>query len=302
MRISTAFSYYQKTLGLQNQQSDLSKLQQQIGAEKRILTPSDDSIGATRALETSQSLAVSNKYLNNITSAKQTLTEESTTLDAISQELASIRQVALDAGGSVDNQQQRTKLANHLTQVYQDLLGYANTTDSQGNHIFSGFKGNVAAFNGGVTPATYQGDTGQRSVAISASRSITVNDPGSTLFNSGTPQDTFAVINQFITDLNNTALTGSSYSTAVSNALTGITTAVDTVNNVHDQVALKVSQLDVASQAETNLNTQYKNRIDAIEGLDLQKAGVELQARIVTLQAAQQAFASTNKLSLFNYL
>ena len=62
MRISTQFFYEQSKTAMGSLQSNLLRTQQQLGAGTRILAPSDDPLGSTRALAVSQSIALNAQY------------------------------------------------------------------------------------------------------------------------------------------------------------------------------------------------------------------------------------------------
>ena len=301
MRISTAYSFQVSTAALQSRMADLNHVQEQIATNRRIVTPSDDPVGAAYALQTAQELARSNNYTANINAAKTVVNRESVTLEAIRNVLVSAKNVATGSAGNPDTQQ-RTEYANYLQQIYQDLVGYANSTDSNGNYMFSGSKGTTTPFQQVTGASNYQGDNLQQSIAISNSRQIPINDSGQSVFGVGTANDPFKVIDQFITDLRNGALTGAAFDTAVSTALTGITNAVDNVANIQDQVGVRSQELDDALTAQTNFTNQFKNELNRVESVDMQKAALELQVQQLSLQALQQTVASTGKLSLFNFL
>jgi flagellar hook-associated protein 3 FlgL len=301
MRISTAFAYSMNTAAMQSKQADIVYTQQQIATNRRIVTPSDDPVGATHALESARALAISANNVENINKADVQLKVESTTLEAVRQVLNNAKNVAIGSGGNPSTQE-RTSFANYLTQIYQDLLGYANSTDSQGNYIFSGSKGSTVPFQQVAGASNYQGDNAQRNVAISSSRQIPVSDSGQSVFGVGTANDPFTVISQLITDLQNGALTGAALDTAASTAVTGISNAIDNVIKIHDQVAVRVQELQSAKDAEAQFSLQYNNELSRVENVDMQKAAVELQLQQVSLQATQQAFMNASKLSLFNYM
>ena len=168
--------------------------------------------------------------------------------------------------------------------------------------MFSGSKGATKPFQQATGASNYQGDSLQQSITISSSRQIPVSDSGQSVFGPGTANDPFKVIDQFITDLQNGALTGAAFDTAVSTALTGLTNALDNVENIQDQVAVRFQELGDAQAVQTNFTTQFQNELDRIESLDLQKAALQLQLQQVSLQALQQTVASTGRLSLFNFL
>ena len=54
MRVSTALMFSSGAIGIQNNQFNLYKAQNQLSTGRRILTPADDPIGASEALVVSQ--------------------------------------------------------------------------------------------------------------------------------------------------------------------------------------------------------------------------------------------------------
>lgn len=301
MRISTAFSFEMNTVSMQSKQADIFHTQQQIATHRRIVTPSDDSVGATHALENSRALAISASNTESMKIAETQLKGESTTLDAIRQVLTNARGVAIGATGNPSTQE-RTSFANYLDQIYQDLQGYANSTDVQGNYMFAGSSGGTIPFQQMVGPSSYQGDNAQRYVAISGSRQIPVSDTGQVVFGVGTANDPFTVIDQLITDLRNGALTGAAYDAAATTAVNGLSNALDNVVRIQDQVAVRVQELQAAQEVEAKFALQFSNELDRVEKVDMQKAAVELNLQQVSLEASQKAFINASKLTLFNFL
>lgn len=301
MRISTTIAFEMNTIAMQAKQADIYHTQQQLATHRRIVTPSDDSAGATRALQVSQALAMSENYSANINAASTRLKGESNVLEAVRKVLDNARNIANSAAGASD-MDKRTHFASFLQQSYQDMLGYANTTDTDGNYMFAGFKGDTVPFQQVSGPSNYQGDSGQRSIAISNGRQIQLNDAGQTVFGVGTADDPFAAIDQLITDLQNPGLTGAAFDTAMNTALTSISNARANVVNVHDQVAIRLQELEEAKTVQANFTVQYQNELERVEGVDMQKAAVQLQFQQVSLQATQQAFVNAAKLTLFNFL
>ncbi len=301
MKISTAYSFEMNSLAMQAKQADIFHTQAQIATGRRIVTPSDDPVGATHALQASHGLALTENNIENINKADVQIKMESTVLEAVRKVLVSAKGIAVGAGGEPSDQE-RTSFSNYLTQMYQDLLGYSNTTDSEGNYLFSGFKGNTVPFQQATGVSNYQGDNSKRFVAIGSSRQIQVSDSGQAVFGVGTANDPFAVITQFIADLQNGALTGAAYNAAVATAVTGLSNAVDNVVNISDHVAVRFQELQIAMDAETQYKLQFQNELARVESVDMQQAAVELSLQQVSLEATQKAFLSASKLTLFDYL
>ncbi|GBG15818.1 flagellar hook-associated protein 3 FlgL [Novimethylophilus kurashikiensis] len=183
MRISTNMIYDIGTRGVQSQTADLLKIQQQMSTGRRVLTPSDDPIAASRVLDVSQSQSTTEQFTRNGQSATDSLGLQDSILDSVNTLLQNVRVLAVNAGNPGLSSADRKSLASELQSDYNQLLGFANTTDGNGQYIFSGFKGNTQAFSE-TTPGSvaYNGDQGQRQIQISASRQVPVSSSGAQVF------------------------------------------------------------------------------------------------------------------------
>jgi flagellar hook-associated protein 3 FlgL len=228
------------------------------------------------------------------------LKHENTVLKAARGVLAAAREVAAVMQQTHD-MSQRNSAADYLARLKEDLLGYANSRDANGDYLFAGSKAGAAPFQN-IPPVTYFGDTFQLKIAISENRSIEVSDPGDIVFSMGTPNDPFAAIDQLITNLTNPLLTGGAYTNAIGAELAKLDAALAQMDVVGNAVAYRVSEIEAAQSVATDARLCMQDELQRIESVDLQQAAVELQLQQVTLQALQQSFAKTSQLSLFNFL
>ncbi|MGH8672013.1 MAG: flagellar hook-associated protein FlgL, partial [Burkholderiales bacterium] len=182
MRISTSTIYEAGIGAIQQQQNALLKTQQQIASGKRVLTPSDDPVAAARVLEVSQSLSTHQQFAINRKSAATSLGLEESALSAISEVLQDARIVAVSSGNPALGPGSRFALAEELRSRFEILVGLANSTDGNGQYLFSGFQGTTQPFSGSASGAVYSGDQGQRLIQISDSRQLEVSDSGSDVF------------------------------------------------------------------------------------------------------------------------
>lgn len=183
MRISTNMLFDSGVRGIQTQASDLLKIQQELSTGRRVLTPADDPIAAARALDVSQSQATTDQFTKNGQSATEALGLQDSTLSNVSTLLQSVRVLAVNAGNPGLSASDRKSLATELQSDYDQLLGMANTTDGNGQYLFSGYKGSTQAFSES-SPGTvvYNGDQGQRLIQVSASRQVAVSTAGAAVF------------------------------------------------------------------------------------------------------------------------
>jgi flagellar hook-associated protein 3 FlgL len=183
MRVSTQSFYEQSRAGMSSQQSNLLRVQQQLGAGTKILAPSDDPLGATRALAVSQSIALNAQYSGSRAQATQTLTLEENALQSVTTLLQNIKSSLIEAGNGTMTDADRATIATVLQSNLSQLQGLANTDDGNGQFLFAGFKSGSAPFvsqaGGGIE---YKGDQGQRLLQVDASRQMAGTDDGRSIF------------------------------------------------------------------------------------------------------------------------
>lgn len=195
MRISTTQIYGATIAAINDQQSQMAQLQQQISTGKGLLTPSDDPVGAAQAVQLTMSSSTLTQYQSNQKSATSALQAEDGTLQSVQSLTASVQQLLVKAGDASLNDSQRTQLAQELQSYRDQLMTLANSTDGQGNYLFSGFQVNTPPFANAPSGvgAVYNGDAGQRTMQVADTRTIPVADTGSAVFMSVTPGASVAV-------------------------------------------------------------------------------------------------------------
>lgn len=182
MRLSTNTIYEQNVTSILVQQEGLQKTQQQVSTGRRILTPADDPVAAAQALNISQADSLNTQYAKNRTNANDSLALSDTILGGISDLVQDVRTTAVYAGNGVLTPTERTILADTLRSRMEELIGKANSTDSSGRYLFSGYQGTTRPFSQTATGVQYAGDQGQRLTQATASRQIAISDSGSDIF------------------------------------------------------------------------------------------------------------------------
>lgn len=182
MRISTNSLYEQGVAGIENQQADLMKTQQQMSSGKRILTPADDPIAAANALQVGQASSINDQYAANRSNANGALGLEDSVLQNVTSLLQSIRTNLVSAGNASLTDADRSAIVTSLTGQFQELMGLANSTDASGQYLFSGYAGGTQPYSGAVGNVSYNGDQGQRVVQAATGRQIAVSDSGTEVF------------------------------------------------------------------------------------------------------------------------
>lgn len=185
MRISTSQIFDSGALGIQNNQSGLYKLQNQLSTGRRVLTPQDDPVAAAQALVLSQTKGVNEQYMENQGQAKSQLGLVDSQLSSLVNVLQGVRERVIQAGNTGTlSQSDRATIATELESRLSEMLGIANSDNGVGEYLFSGYRGNVRPFalNGATGSIDYSGDNGERLLQVSSSQQMAVSVAGSDVF------------------------------------------------------------------------------------------------------------------------
>lgn len=304
MRISTQLMFETASNRMSDLQNRLQKTQEQIGSGRRILSPADDPVAATRALDITQSQSINSQYGVNRQYAKNTLGQVEGTLAGVTELMKDVKDAIITAGNGTLGDSERGFIATELKGRLQQLLGLANSRDSAGNYLFSGFQSNTPAFFQTATGATYQGDPGQQKLQVDAFRQMAVSSPGSTVFQGGLPpggaSDVFKTITDLVNLLNTPGTAGLTAGLATAGA--NMDSALDNVLTVRASVGSNLQELDALDNVGTDRDLQYSKVLSELQDLDYTQAVTQLSMQQVALEAAQKSFVKTSGLSLFNFI
>jgi flagellar hook-associated protein 3 FlgL len=305
MRISTQTLYETGAAQLGTLQSSLVKTHQQIASGRRILTPSDDPVGAARSLEVSQSQSLNTQYGVNRQHAKSALGAVEGTLSSVTALLQDVKTNVIAAGNGTYSDTERGFLATELRGRFEQLLGLANSRDATGNYMFSGFQTATPPFSESAAGVVqYDGDQGQRLMQVDSTRQMAASSPGQTVFQSG-GQDVFETLNDLITLLQ-VPVVDAAAATALTDGLAiangKVDLALDNVLTVRASVGSRLQELDTLDNAGEDRHIQYSQILSELQDLDYTEALTQLSQQQFTLEAAQRSFMAVSGLSLFKFL
>lgn len=183
MRISSSQLFAQSVQTMDNQQSSLNQLYQQISTGQLLQTPADNPLYAAQAVQLTMTTATLTQYTTNQNSAQTSLQIEDKTLSSVTNVMQSINSLIVRAGDGTLQDSDRVSIAKTMQGYRDQLLTLANTSDSSGNYLFSGFQATTQPFtNNAAGGVNYLGDNGQHEVQVADSHTITTNDTGANVF------------------------------------------------------------------------------------------------------------------------
>jgi flagellar hook-associated protein 3 FlgL len=180
MRISTAHLFDRNLTAMLAQQTELGNTQLQISTGKKVLNPSDDPVAAIEILNLQREFNLSEQYLTNADKSENKLSIEEGVLSSSTDILQRIHELAVQGLNDSNNKTERRAISSEITQLNKQLLSLANTRESNGDYLFSGFKSDTQPYTS--IGASYAGDSGQRNLQVGAGVLIETNDPGNQIF------------------------------------------------------------------------------------------------------------------------
>lgn len=301
MRISTSFIQQQSVEAMLRQQTELAKTQQQVSTGERILSPSDDPVAAVRILGIERDLNLTQQYQGNADAAENKLSVTDGILTSAAGILQRIRELAVQGLNDSNDPNARKGIAEEIRQLNETLVSLANTTDANGEYLFSGYQSNTQAFD--PTTYAYNGDSGQRNLRVGSGYLVEISEPGDQIFIStnldSSTQAIFQTIENFATALDN-----DSVNTAPNNGdfLTNMDTALGQVYNARTRVGTRMNGIDQQRAVNEASIASLQNNLSQLKDLDYAEAITRLNQQAVGLQAAQQAYVKVQGLSLFNFI
>jgi len=247
MRISTSHIFNQNLTSMLNQQTELSRTQQQLATGKRILNPSDDPAGSVEILNLQRELGLSEQYLVNADKAENKQVVEEGVLASTSDMLQRIRELAVQALNATNTQSDRQAISAEISQLNEQLLAMANTRDSNGDYLFSGFSSNSQPYE--TLHGAYQGDEGQRNIKVGSGVLIESNDPGNKVFESPVISTT---ISSTLAPVTSATGTNTGSGTIAVNSYTGGTATFPDIDFTYD-LALNQYTIDDGVNAPVTL-------------------------------------------------
>ena len=184
MRISSlqVFNIADKNMARVNQ--EVIKTQEQMSTGKRVLSPADDPVAATKIMQITQDLSVVDQYKKNIDIATNNLTLEESALSSVNSLLQRTQELAIKAANTatlaVD---EYPVLASEVDEQLKELLNLVNTKNANGDFVFGGYKTSQPPFEGNATTGfRYHGDDGQQFIQVANNTTVASSDSGKRAF------------------------------------------------------------------------------------------------------------------------
>lgn len=182
LRISTAGLHNQGLQGMLRQQQQVSRTQQELVSNKKLLRGADDPSAMAQSQRLDHALSTLEQNGKNADLLEHRLRSQETALSDVGTQLIRARELAVQANNSVLSDTDRKAIADELRTLREEILSIANRDDGTGRRLFAGSRDGVLPFvdNGGTVG--YTGDDGRNLVEVAPDLSLADTDAGSDVF------------------------------------------------------------------------------------------------------------------------
>lgn len=170
-RLASANSYDNALGNLAKRQSALSNLQENLTSGKKVVRASDDPTGAAQAERALTRLARIATDQRALEAQRNTIANAESTLGDVVDALQQFRELVVSAGNGSHSAAERVTIANQLQGLREQILGYANRKDTNGQPLFGALASAAEPFAGPSATApdyTYNGLAGQSATSNTA--------------------------------------------------------------------------------------------------------------------------------------
>lgn len=264
--------------------AEIARAQTEISTGKRVQKASDDPISAARVSELRRAQADQTAWSRNIDTAKSIAAQVDTAMTNIGDIFNRVKELTLAGRSESVSATDRTAMVQELTSLRTALANTATSTTPTGQSLFP-------------VDAPLQ-------ISVSATVRLSATAQRSGVFEGipyahGTADLDYAIgaaIDAISTDDIATRRT------AADAALSDIDLAIVHVTNERAAQGVRAAQLDTAESTLEGASTQLAEERSSLEDTDVAATIMKLNAKTLTLQAAQAAFAKVNSNTLFDFL
>jgi flagellar hook-associated protein 3 FlgL len=290
MRVTSGMSQRHVLADLRRVQERLANAQSQVSSGKRIEKPSDDPLGAERAMRLNDQLASTGAYRTAVDESRSWLDATDSALDSLNQIVQHVRELTLQAANGSTSDAGRQSIKQQIDQLTEEAKSTLNSA-YDGRYIFSGTKTDTPPYSA-ATGDAYQGDASPVVRQIGPGVSVQVNVTGDDVLSGLLPA--LRTLSSHLAS-NDTAALGTSDLQAIDAGFDNLTAKRGVIGAITNRVDAAGSRLDDTSDITTAF-------LSKTEDADLPQALTDLSAQQTALQAALRGGATLIQQSLMDFL
>ena len=183
MQVSTKLFNDQQVRQFGKLTADIQQKQEKIASGKAILRASDDPVAAVQLSAAREQEQLLTRFEENAYKAQNRLNSADKTLQETMAVITRISELATQARSPAYDGFSRSAILTEVTSLKESLVDLANTKDSYGQSLFSGFKTGEEAYARELDGTVrYNGDRGVHTLQVSENVTVATGVDGETVF------------------------------------------------------------------------------------------------------------------------
>ena len=290
MRVTADMSQRHVLADLRRVQERLATAQSQVAGGKRIEKPSDDPLGAERAMRLNDQLESTGAYRTAVDESRSWLDATDSALSSLSEVVQHVRELTLQAANGSTSDAGRQSIKAQIDQLTEEAK-HTLSSAYDGRYIFSGTATDTAPYSA-ATGDAYQGDASPVVRQIGPGVSVQLNVTGDDVLAGLLP--TLRTLSAHLA-ANDTASLGTTDLQAIDAGFDNLTAKRGLVGAITNRVDAAGARLDDT----TDITTAF---LADTQDADLPQALTDLSAQQAALQAALRGGATLIQQSLMDFL
>lgn len=303
--IQTAANQFLTNLSALEQRLDTSN--KQVSSGLRVQAVSDDPAVVSQIFQLNAHIAANNQVKTNLSHVQTEVNGAEAGINTATTLMDRAAQIATQ-GSSSASTVDRSQLAQQVSDIITEMQQLANTSIA-GRYVFSGDSDQIAAYGAVDLVAnptngvgSYQGSASTRSVIDSYGGSISISTTAQDIFDGGPAGTTATSVFQSLTELYNALNAGTPSVTAIGAAGADVAGAANYLDAQQAHYGDIQNRLSDALTAQASLDTNFQAQLSTLRDADEAQAITQQQTDNTALTAAETAYSSFPKKSLFDYL
>jgi flagellar hook-associated protein 3 FlgL len=307
MRITLANAFDRSVANLQQRQQQLSEAQDQLTSGKRVQRASDDPADAARAERALAAEKRAAAQLRALEASRHAMQLTESTLGNAGELLQQVREQLVAAGNGSYTDSERRTLGEAIRGLRDDLLALANRSDGAGRYLFGGQGADGPPLVDAPGGVFYAGSAGESRAAAGEATPLAVDgravwlqapDPSSP----GATLSLFGVLDQTVAELLTPGRGDAANAQTVSQGIARVDALSANLARFRARAGEALNRIDAIGERLAQGQLDARSERSAAEDLDLVQAISEFQTRQSGYDAALKAYASVQRLSLFEFL
>lgn len=263
---------------------EIARGQADISSTKRLQAPSDDPAASARVADIRRTQADQKIWSANVEAASSVASQVDGTLTGVATAFDRARELMLAASSDTLNDSDRSAIAVELRGIADDIASYAAEKDSRGYPLFPATDALLIP----IAP----------SVRVAATASLA--DVFQNVQTAGGPMDLEQIVRDAADAVEITDKTTRTAASATS--LAAIESGADHLSAVRGEQGVRAARIDSVRERLASSGLLLEEERGNLEGTDLTATIARINAKQLSLEAAQSVFARLNQRSLFDLL